>query len=362
MHYLRQVGGLIMRILLFAAFLVSTVVSIASAQTLRVSTVSRPPFSMARDGIETGFSIELWKALMIDMRRDSEIVRADLFSDMLNMVEDGRVDAAIANISITAKREGTFDFSQPIFESGLQIMIHSDKSGGISIWQALFSKDLLVAIMLSFAALFAGGMLMWRFERNYQPYFDMPARTAMFPAFWWALNLVVNGGFEERVPRSVLGRLLGIFLVISSLFIVSLVVARVTATLTVAEIQSSVGSINDLHGKSVGTTSGSTASAYLDGRDIRHSGYDDLETLLDAFENDTLDAVVFDAPVLAYYANTKGRSKARLAGSVFLRENYGIILPQNSPLAEPINQSLLRLREDGTYDTLYRKWFGMSDG
>ncbi len=82
--------------------------------------------------------------------------------------------------------------------------------------------------------------------------------------------------------------------------------------------------------------------------------------MLAAFEGNTLDAVVFDAPVLAYYANTIGRGKARIVGAVFLRENYGIVLPPNSPLAEPLNQSLLRLREDGTYDTLYRKWFGVN--
>lgn len=349
-----------MRLLLLAAFLTSVFVSNVSAQSLRVSTVTRPPFSMVQDGIETGFSVELWQALMKDMQRDAEIVRSDQFSKMLDMVADGGADAAIANISITAKREARFDFSQPIFESGLQIMIHSDNSSGVSIWQALFSKDLLLAIALSFAVLFAGGMLMWRFERNHEAYFDMPARKAMFPAFWWALNLVVNGGFEERVPRSLFGRLFGVLLVISSLFIVSLVVARITATLTIAEIQSSVNSVNDLHGKSVGTTSGSTASTYLDGREVRHHGYDDLETLLAAFEEGALDAVVFDAPILAYYANTEGRKIAEIIGPVFLRESYGIVLPSNSPLAEPINQSLLHLRENGTYDALYRKWFGSS--
>ena len=348
-----------MRIFLIATFLVSVISSSVSAQNLRVSTISRPPFSMTRDGEETGFSIDLWKALMRDMRRNSEIVRVEQFSEMLSLVESGEVDAAIANISITAKREGRFDFSQPIFESGLQIMIHSDSSSGISIWKALFSKDLLLAIALSFAVLFAGGMLMWRFEHGKEEYFDMPARKAMFPAFWWALNLVVNGGFEERVPRSVFGRVFGVLLVVSSLFIVSLVVAKVTATLTIAEIQNSVGSINDLHGKSVGTTAGSTASTYLDDRDIRHRGYDNLDTLLATFENDGLDAVVFDAPILAYYANNEGRDTAQIVGSIFMRENYGIVLPPNSPLAEPINQSLLRLREDGTYETIYRKWFGL---
>lgn len=347
-----------MRIFLFSMFLIGAFVSTLSAQNLRVSTVTRPPFSMTQNGVDTGFSIELWRALMKDMQRESEIIRADQFSEMLDMVSGGDADAAIANVSITANREALFDFSQPIFESGLQIMIHSDSTGGVSIWRALFSKDLFLAIALSFAVLFAGGMLMWRFERSHEDYFDMPARKAMFPAFWWALHLVVNGGFEERVPRSLFGRVFGVLLVISSLFIVSLVVARVTATLTIAEIQSSVRSVNDLHGKTVGTTAGSTASTYLDRLEIQHSGFDDLDTLLAAFEDDMLDAVVFDAPVLAYYANTKDHSKARLVGPVFLRENYGIVLPPNSPLAESINQSLLRLRENGTYDTIYRKWFG----
>jgi len=336
--------------------LASLIPTLASAQELRVATVSRPPFSMVEGGVETGFSIDLWNAVMADMGRESRFQRAEQFGDMLDMVARGEADAAIANISITAAREAAFDFSQPIFESGLQIMVHGDASGP-SIWAALFSKDIFLAIGLSFGVLFAGGMLMWRFERGQEGYFDQPAKQAAFPAFWWALNLVVNGGFEERVPRSVFGRLFGVLLVVSSLFVVSLVVAKITATLTVAEIQSSVNSVNDLYGKKVGTTRGSTASSYLDGRGVNHRGYDDLAGLLAAFESGALDAVVFDAPILAYYVNT-GLGDAALAGPVFLRENYGIVLPSGSDLAEPLNQSLLRLRENGTYDEIYRKWFG----
>jgi len=349
-----------MRLLFITAFLASVLSTFAFAQELRVATVTRPPFSMQQDGEDSGFSIDLWKALMIDMRQNSTIVRAGTFAKMLDLVESGEADAAISNISITAKRESRFDFTHPIFESGLQIMVHSDANNTPSIWSALWSKDLLLAIALSFAALLGGGMLMWRFEHGKEEYFDMPARKAVFPAFWWALNLVVNGGFEERVPKSVFGRFFGVFLVVSSLFIVSVVVAKITASLTIAGIQNSVNSVSDLHGKSVGTTAGSTASAYLDNREVRHRRYDDLDKLLAGFESGQLDAVVFDAPVLSYYANTTGQGKAELVGPVFLRENYGIILPPESPLAESINQSLLRLREDGTYDEIYRKWFGTS--
>jgi len=328
-----------------------------TAEPLKIVTVTRPPFSMPEDGVEAGFSMDLWTAVAKDLGRDYEIVRLQSFGDMLDMVRNGTADVAIANISITADREKVMDFSQPIFESGLQILIPDDGRGDLSVLKAVFSRDLLTAVALAMALLFLAGMIMWRLERKAQPYFDKTAKQAAFPAFWWALNLVVNGGFEERSPQTFLGRLFGVFLVISSLFIVSIFVANVTAVLTVDAIRNNVNSINDLYGKQVGTIEGSTASIFLNNRDMRYRKFADLESMLKEFEDGGLDAIVFDAPILSYYANNSG-GRAVITGSTFRRENYGIALPSGSALAEPINQSLLRLREDGTYASIYRKWFG----
>ena len=327
------------------------------AQDLTIATVTRPPFSMVEDGQETGFSIDLWSALSDDMGRSYQLKRVTEFSEMLRLAESGEVDAAVANISITASREATMDFSHPIFESGLQIMIPADRGASFTLLNAIFSRDLMLAMALAFTLLLGAGLLMWRFERNAQSYFERPVKQAAFPAFWWALNLVVNGGFEERVPRTIGGRILGVFLVVSSLFIVSIFVANITAVLTVDAIQSSVNSVNDLYGKRVGTITGSTASTFLDSRELRFAGYPALDNMLSDFEVGQLDAIVFDAPVLAFYA-TRSSGQAQMVGAVFQRENYGIVLPSDSPLKEPLNQSLLRLRENGTYDRVYRKWFG----
>lgn len=196
------------------------------------------------------------------------------------------------------------------------------------------------------------------FERGKQPYFDRSASEAMFPSFWWALNLVVNGGFEERVPRSFFGRIFGVLLVLSSLFIVSIFVANITAVLTVDAIQGSVNSLNDLYGKRVATIRGSTSADYLEARDIEYDGYDNLDELLARFESGDADAVVFDAPILAYYTNGRGRDEGVMVGVPFRREAYGFALPTGSPLLEPVNRALLHLREDGTYDRIYRKYFG----
>jgi polar amino acid transport system substrate-binding protein len=338
---------------------VSVWTSSLAAQGLTLATVTRPPFSMVENDVDTGFAIDLWQALVADLGRETTIVRVDTFADMFEMVTSGQVNAAAANISITAAREIDFDFTQPIFSAGLQVMVPKDSSG-FSIWRTILSAEILLSILGAFAALLGCGMLMWRFEHRDQDYFKQGVKESLFPSFWWALNLVVNGGFEERVPRSPMGRLFGVFLVISSLFIVSIFVASITAAMTVDAIQSSVNSVNDLYEKRVGTTEGSTASTFLTDRDIEHASYTDFTQLIGAFEAGELQAVVFDAPILAYYVNTSGSDKGQLAGPVLLPESYGIVLPSGSSMAEELNQSLLKLRENGTYNALRIKWFGMN--
>lgn len=333
----------------------------AVAQTLTVSTVTRAPFSMVEKGEDTGFSIELLEALADKLGWTYDINRVDLFSTMLDTVVDEAADMAIANISITSARETLLDFSQPIFESGLQIMVPADQRRSPALWRALLSLDFVVAIGAAFILLMGGGMLMWVFERRAQPYFDRPVSEAWFPSFWWALNLVVNGGFEERMPRTPFGRLFGVFLVISSLFIVSLFVAKITSVMTVEAITGSVNSVNDLYGQQVATIEGSTAAGFLERREIGYRAYTDLQPMLTDFEAGKIEAIVFDAPVLSFYATHAGRDFASMAGSAFLRENYGIAFPTGSPLVEDVNQALLALREDGTYDAIYRKWFGLQN-
>ncbi len=330
------------------------------AQEVVVNTVTRPPFSMPLGGQETGFTLDLMREIALRLGWNMRVNRVDSFAQMLDEVERGEADLAAANISITAGREAVMDFSQPIFESGLQIMLHTDDVLQPSLFAALLSWDLFAAIGIAFVLLLIGGMLMWLFERRSQPYFDRPLKEAWFPSFWWALNLVVNGGFEERVPRSLPGRIFGPLLVLSSLFIVSVFVAKITAAMTVEAISGAVNSVNDLYGKQVATIQGSTAAGFLDRREIDYVAFAGLDELLDAFETGQTRIVVFDAPVLNHYVQTRGAGIGQVMSGRFLTEYYGIIFPQGSGNVEPVNQVLLSMQEDGSYDTLYRKWFGAS--
>ncbi len=346
-------------LLLSAMMLFSTLLPALaqSGDPLTMATVHRPPFAFADTPQVRGFSIDLMRAIGEDINREIIFEPQQAFGDMFTKVKNGTVDGAIANISITTEREREMDFSQPIFGSGIKIMIPNEGSGS-SIFAALFTWDIAVVILSGLALLFFGGMLMWLFERRAQPYFDKPAREAMFPSFWWALNLVVNGGFEERVPRSPLGRIFAVMLVVSSLFIVSIFVASITAAMTVNALSSNVQSLRDLENRRVATVTGSTSAAFLEANGLVFADFASPAEMFNAFELGIANAVVFDGPILAYYQQTEAQGKARVLERTYRPENYGIVLPSGSPLKEEIDQVLLKFRVDGTYDDLLDKWFG----
>ncbi len=332
------------------------------AQSITVATVTRPPFSMQVDDVETGFSVELMAEAAERVGQSVNWLRLDSFADMLSAVQDGRADAAIANISITAERETLMDFGQPMFESGIQILLTPETGTAASTIRALFTPQIGLLVLSAIALLFAAGMLMWVFERKRQPYFDREAGDATFPAFWWALNLVVNGGFEERMPQSRPGRFFAVLLVIGSLFFVSIFVANITAAMTVNAISEKFEGLSDLELRKVGTITGSTSQVFLEQRDIRHIGFVGTEPLFDAFEIGVIDAIVFDGPILAYYATAQNPNGSRLVDSIYRAENYGIAFPTGSTLREDLDQALLSMIEDGTSDTLSAKWFGATYG
>ena len=69
-------------------------------------------------------------------------------------------------------------------------------------------------------------------------------------------------------------------------------------------------------------------------------------------------AVVFGAPVLLYYASHQGSGLVRVVGAQFNTLPVAMFFPARSPLRKRVHTALTALRENGTYQRLYKKWFG----
>jgi polar amino acid transport system substrate-binding protein len=134
--------------------------------------------------------------------------------------------------------------------------------------------------------------------------------------------------------------------------------ASVTSQLTVQQLTGYIDGPSDLPGKSIATVEGSTSATYLRDRSLAYRGVERIEDAYLLLEQGDVQAVVYDAPVLVYYAATSGQGKVEVAGELFKEETYGIALPTGSALREPINESLLKLNQNGTTASIYEKWFG----
>lgn len=327
---------------------------------LRVATRVIPPFVIAEEGKLTGFSIDLWNAIADELKVKSEFVVSPTVKDLLADIGARKAELGIAAISITAERSKDFDFSQPMFDAGLQILVRADSHGAgflTGMLGFIFSYAVLPLIGFALLAVLVPAHLVWWSERRHGR--GMIEHGSYFPgifeACWWALSTLATQA--DQMPRSAIGRVIAVFWMFASVIFVAYFTASVTASLTVQQLQGDINGPEDLPGKQVATTTGSTSAMYLHQQNSQVSEFPKIEQAYEALLKGEADAVVFDSPVLLYYAAHEGKGRVSVVGPVFRKESYGIVFPPNSPYRKPVDNALLTLKERGVYQNLYGKWF-----
>ncbi|AEA46905.1 basic amino acid ABC transporter substrate-binding protein [Archaeoglobus veneficus] len=119
----------------------------------------------------------------------------------------------------------------------------------------------------------------------------------------------------------------------------------------------------DLAGKVVGVQIGTTGQFVAE--DLVKSGinfeiktYDTTPDALLDLKNGNIDAVIIDNGV-AEKAIKNNPDVYKTVGGKLSYEEYGIAVAKDNPeLLKAINQALKEVKEDGTYDKIYQKWFG----
>ncbi len=330
-------------------------------QKLRVGTRIVKPFVFEENRALTGFSIELWQEISRQLNAQSEFIMKPSVKELLEATRSKELDLAIAAISITAEREIDWDFSQPMFDAGLQILTPAQGTqGGLvaAIIAGVFSSAVLPILGLVLLMILVPAHLVWFFERrnstgmiNHRSYFP-----GIFEACWWAASTLATQA--DQMPRAALARIVAVIWMFASVVFIAYFTAAVTSSLTLQQLRGDINGPEDLPGKRVATVKGSTSMDYLRRHNIEATEFTNVEQAFKAAQQGSADAVVYDAPVLLYYASHEGKGKVQVVGNIFRKESYGILFPSNSPYRKPVNEALLKIRENGTYDRLYGKWFG----
>lgn len=130
--------------------------------------------------------------------------------------------------------------------------------------------------------------------------------------------------------------------------------------LVVNKNNTSIQSFQDLSGKVIGVSVGSTGAevaAKIDAQQVRT-----YNTIADAFlelQNGGVDVVINDTPVNEYFVSTKGKEYAKTVGEDYEPQPLGIAVKKgNTDLLNKLNDGLKKIKQSGEYNRIYKKWFG----
>jgi polar amino acid transport system substrate-binding protein len=306
-----------------------------------------PPFAYKlQDGAWSGLSVDLWKRIADALPVRYRFVEVETVQEQIDGVASGKFDAATAAITVTAERERAVDFTQPFYATGLGIAIPlSREPSWRPLVNALTSFGFVQAILALIGISLLVGLLIWLFERRHNDHFGGGAARGMFASLWWATNAATQATTGDFGPRTVPGQVLAVVWMIGSILGIAIFTAGVTSVLTVKQLEGLVQGEGDLKSVRVGNVEASSTAAYLDTTQVRHRGYPTVQAGLEALRAGQIDAFVYDRPLLNWLIAQNYATSLQLLDSSFVKQNYAIALPDNSPLRKPLNVRLIETVE-----------------
>jgi ABC-type amino acid transport substrate-binding protein len=126
-------------------------------------------------------------------------------------------------------------------------------------------------------------------------------------------------------------------------------------------LNSKIKTIDDIKNKKIGTLRESHLEhillQYTSKGNIKT--YPEISGLMSAIARGDVDALILNVMLVKYFAYNKIVNFHIIGSPINLGNGYGIIaLKKNAELINRINKALIQMENDGTYEGIYKKYFG----
>jgi len=327
---------------------------------LIVATKEAPPFAVKLpDGDWYGLSIELWEQLAAELGLDFDYVELTL-PEMLDRVENGTVDIGLSALTITADRESRMDFSYPYYEGGLGIAVTANRESLIwGVLTRLLSWQFLSVVAALAGVLSIAAFFVWIFERRANPdQFGGSRLQGLGAGFWWSAVTMTTVGYGDKAPRSLGGRLIALIWMFAGIIIISSFTAGIASSLTASQVAVDQLRTKSLDSLSIATVERSTGEEFSRSTGLRYQTYPDVESALEAVHKNKAQAVIYDLPLLRHHLMKHSEWEVEILNRILVRESYGIALPPDSALREPLNRTLLEALRTPEWQALRLQYLG----
>ncbi|XP_059662934.1 glutamate receptor 3.7 isoform X2 [Cornus florida] len=282
------------------------------------------------------------------------------YDELVKMVADDVLDAAVGDITIVMNRTKIVDFTQPYVASALVVVVpirNSTSSGWVFLKP--FTVQLWCATAASFVMIAA---VIWILEHRVNDDFRGPPRKQLITMCLFSFSTLFK---TNKDTVSALGRMVMVVWLFLLMVLTSSYTASLTSILTVQQLSSSITGIDSLITSDwpIGYQVGSFSYSYFtDILNIPRSRLVELgspeeyeRALRQGPSNGGVAAIVDEITYVELFLSKQ--TDFGIVGQPFAWRGWGFAFQRDSPLAVDMSTAILKLAENGRLQEINEKWF-----
>jgi polar amino acid transport system substrate-binding protein len=309
----------------------------------------------------TGISVEIWDELATNLNLNYELIYNDSVPQTLEKLANQQIDIAIGGITVTKKNISRFDFTQPVHEDKISVLVPLQSPTLWTIIKPFFGWAFLSSIILIGLCLFVVGNLLWLAEHNQNSeQFPKHYVKGVREGVWCALTTFSTVGYGDRYPVTNLGRFVAGSWMLISLVAVTTLTAGIATTLALAfsaQPYQNLRNPSDFKGVRLTTISGSKAVQWGQYYQARIVEVDNLSQAIEQLELNQVDGVLYSRLVLEYYLYENPQAPYRVVDFDIGTQNYSIALTREHPLTEKLNEQIVSIEMKLRFQEVKETWF-----
>ena len=330
----------------------------AVPKKLRAGVFIEEPFVMQTPSGYEGFCIEMWERIMAEQGWTCTYTTFPHASSVLDKIRTGELDVAVGPFYITSERLKEMDFSQPFHESGLQLMLNTDRRHTLArLWKGLVEGGHIKILLIGAGVILLLTHLLLFFEWKTNPQYPREYFTGFADCFYHVMSICMAGKATHRGLPGPWGKILAALWLAGGVAVVAYITSTITSVMTANKLRGTVHGVSDLVGQSVGVIHGTVSEKAAQRYGLVGVPFADLGEAASALVQHRVAAVLFDTFALRYFDRKHPELPVAEVGQVFEKGAIGIPLPLGSQLRPLINQSLVRMKEDRIFQNLDSKYF-----
>ncbi|CAF2900476.1 unnamed protein product, partial [Rotaria sp. Silwood2] len=225
--------------------------------SLRIGIAESAPFGMLQNVTDengqttiqyTGYAIDLYQLLKDQLGFNATLLLKppdQTYTDFVLSVSEGVYDIIIADVTVTSARSKIVDFSSPIYDNSLRLVVRQANNAGIDLFAFLKPFSYRLWILVLGTCIYASILMLLIERRKNEDLQNRSIISQLTLSIWYCFGYMVGFGSEFNA-RTAGGRLLTAGLYILCLILVASYTANLASDLTVTKSQFVISGIDDI--------------------------------------------------------------------------------------------------------------------